>query len=145
MIETTNLTVSENLSMSTSKWFNSLFFAFCRTIEHLSRTAPMLLRYPAGSTCGSGDLGRATLGIVGGIDILEKPGVAGDFSDDCEENEPRSLRLAEFLRELESASDEVFFLREKRPMLATQGKWDWNVAVRACAFLATRVIVITVS
>lgn len=53
-------------------------------MPHLSRTAPMLLRYPAGSTFGSGALGSAILGMVG-IDILEKPGVEGDFSEDCDE------------------------------------------------------------
>lgn len=51
---------------------------------HLSRTEPILLRYPAGSTFGSGALGNAIFGMVG-IDILEKLGVEGDLSDDCEE------------------------------------------------------------
>jgi hypothetical protein len=71
--------------MSTSKWFNSFLLAFSNTKEHLSLTAPMLLRYPAGSTFGSGVLGMSTLGMVGGMevcDILEKPGVAGDLRED---------------------------------------------------------------
>lgn len=53
-------------------------------IPHLSRTAPILLKYPAGSTFGSGALGNAIFGMVG-IDILEKPGAEGDLSEDCEE------------------------------------------------------------
>lgn len=49
--------------MSTSKWRNSSLHAFAVTILHRSRTAPKLRRYPAGSSCGSGGLGMATLGI----------------------------------------------------------------------------------
>lgn len=71
MIETTNfVAASLNNDMLTSKWFNSFFFAFSRIIEHRSRTAPMLRRYPAGSTCGSGALGSLIFGMVGGMDIL---------------------------------------------------------------------------
>jgi hypothetical protein len=139
MIETTNLVVSSNLLMSTSKWFNRFAFAFASTGRDLSRTAPMLRRYPAGSTCGSGALGRLILGIAGfmGADILVKlekpgvPGVTGDFSDDCEDIDVTSARLDEFLREPPEVVDSEVFLREKRPM--TQGVlWfhlSWNVVV----------------
>jgi hypothetical protein len=88
----------------------------------------MLLRYPAGSTCGSGALGRAILGIVGGMDILEKPGVAGDLRDDSEDMEPISAREEEFLRESPEAevAEPDLGLREKRPMvIIVKGeKWD---------------------
>lgn len=76
----------------------------------------MLRKYPAGSTCGSGAFGNATLGMVGGIDILEKPGVAGDFKDDCEDMDAISARLDEFLRDPEVVEDPLS-LRENRPML----------------------------
>ncbi len=79
----------------------------------------MLLKYPAGSTCGSGAFGSAILGMVGGIDILEKPGVAGvtgDFSDDWEDWEPISARLEEFLRDPPEVVEPDLSLREKRPM-----------------------------
>lgn len=80
----------------------------------------MLLKYPAGSTCGSGALGISILGIVGGIevcDILEKPGVAGDLRDDCEDIEVISAREEEFLRDVE-VLDADLSLREKSPILA---------------------------
>src|SRR5882724_9706617 len=121
IIDTTNRVVSSNLLMSTLKWFNWLALAFSSTGRHLSRTAPMLRRYPAGSTCGSGALGRATLGIVGGIDIFEKPGVAGDFREDCDDIEPSSARLDELFRDPPDVVEPDLSLREKRPMLA-----DWN-------------------
>lgn len=139
MIETTNLVVSSNLLMSTSKWFNRFTFAFASTGRDLSRTAPMLRRYPAGSTCGSGALGRLIFGIAGfmGADILVKlekpgvPGVTGDFSDDCEDIDVTSARLDEFLREPPEVVDSEVFLREKRPM--AQGVlWchlSWNALV----------------
>jgi hypothetical protein len=57
MIETTKATESSNLDMSTSKWFKSLSSAFSSTTEHLALTDPMLRRYAAGSTSGSGALG----------------------------------------------------------------------------------------
>jgi hypothetical protein len=85
----------------------------------------MLLKYPAGSTSGSGAFGKLILGMVGGIDILEKkPGVAGvtgDFRDDCEDIEPISARLEEFLREPPEVVEPDLSLREKRPM--AQGNW----------------------
>lgn len=62
--------------------------------------------------------------MVGGIDILEKPGVAGvtgDFRDDCEDIEPRSARLEEFLREPPEVVELDLSLREKRPMLLAGG------------------------
>lgn len=57
MIETTKATVSSNLDMSTSKWFNLLSTAFSSNTEHLALTDPMLRRYAAGSTSGSGAFG----------------------------------------------------------------------------------------
>lgn len=86
----------------------------------------MLRRYPAGSTCGSGALGSVVLGMVGGmfIVILEKPGVCGvtgDFKDDCEDMEPMSARLDEFLRDPPEVVEPDVFLREKRPMVLTVG------------------------
>jgi hypothetical protein len=121
IIDTTNLVVSSNLLMSTSKWFSWFAFAFSSTARHLSRTAPMLRRYPAGSTFGSGAFGSGILGSMEGIaiDIFEKPGVAGvtgDFSDDCEDMDAMSARLDEFLREPPEVVDSDVFLREKRPM-----------------------------
>jgi len=82
----------------------------------------MLRRYPAGSTCGSGALGRLVLGMVGGMFmvILEKPGVpgvTGDLREDCEDMEPMSARLDEFLREPPDVVEPDVFLREKRPMV----------------------------
>jgi hypothetical protein len=80
----------------------------------------MLLRYPAGSTCGSGAFGRAILGMVRGIDILEKPGVAGvrgDFKDDWDDIEPISARVDEFLRDPPEVVEPDLSLREKRPMV----------------------------
>ncbi len=67
--------------MSTLKWFNRFLLAFFNTTAFLSLTEPMLLKYPAGSTCGSGVFGMGIFGMVG-IDILEKPGVAGDLRED---------------------------------------------------------------
>jgi hypothetical protein len=67
---TTNLAASLNLLMSTSKWFSWFAFVFSRTKLHLSRTAPMLLKYPAGSRDGSGCLGMGILGIVGVIGVV---------------------------------------------------------------------------
>jgi hypothetical protein len=125
IIETTNRVVPSKWLMSTLKWFNWFAFAFSNTGKDLSRTAPMLRRYPAGSTCGSGALGKLVLGMVGGIDILEKKpgvaGVAGDFSEDCEDMEPISARLEEFLREPPEVVEPDLSLREKRPM--AQGNW----------------------
>lgn len=117
-MDTTNFVVSLNLLISTSKWFNSFLFAFFSTTEHRSRTALMLRRYPAGSTCGSGGLGRAILGMVGGMDILEKPGVAGDLSEEADEMELISAREDEFLRDEEVMVEPDLSLREKRPMVA---------------------------
>jgi hypothetical protein len=130
IIDTTNFVVSSNLPMSTSKWFSWFAFAFSSTGRHLSRTAPMLRRYPAGSTFGSGALGSGILERVEGTDIVifEKPGVAGvtgDFSEDCEDMEPISARLDEFLREPPEVVDSDVFLREKRPM-ARGGVVGWT-------------------
>jgi hypothetical protein len=120
IIDTTNRVVFSNFPISTSKWFNWFAFAFSSTGRHLSRTATMLLRYPAGSTCGSGAFGRAILGMVRGIDILEKPGVAGvrgDFKDDWDDIEPISARVDEFLRDPPEVVEPDLSLREKRPMV----------------------------
>lgn len=61
------------------------------------------------------------MGMVGaiGFAIFEKPGVpgvTGDLSDDCEDIEPMSARLEEFLREPSEVVESDVFLREKRPM-----------------------------
>lgn len=82
-----------------------------------SRTDPMLLRYPAGSTCGSGAFGKGMLGI-GGMDILENPGVAGDFKEVWDDMEAASARLEEFFRDPPEVIDADLSLREKRPILA---------------------------
>jgi hypothetical protein len=61
------------------------------------------------------------LGIVGGIevcDILEKPGVAGDLRDDCEDCDVVSAR-DEFIREPEVV-DADLSLREKSPIVAVE-------------------------
>ncbi len=92
----------------------------------------MLRRYPAGSTCGSGALGKLILGIVGGmlIAIFEKPGVpgvTGDLRDDCEDMEPMSARLDEFLREPSEVVEPDVFLREKRPMVVVVFDLSRNV------------------
>ena len=58
-----------------------------------------------------------------GFAIFEKPGVpgvTGDLSDDCEDMEPMSARLEEFLREPSEVVEPDVFLREKRPMVARQ-------------------------
>lgn len=126
MIETTKLVVSSNLLISTSKWLSSFLFALSNTTEHRSLTAPMLLKYPAGSTCGSGAFGRSILGMVGGIeacDILEKPGVVGDLSEDCEDIDLTSAR--EVLRE--EMLDPDLSLREKSPILAVSIAKSWVV------------------
>jgi len=74
----------------------------------------MLRRYPAGSTCGSGDFGNAIFGRAGS-DILENPGVCGDLSDDCDDIEAFSVRLLRVTAEL---TEPVLSLREKMPILA---------------------------
>ena len=53
------------------------------------------------------------------MDILEKPGVAGDLRDDSEDMEPISAREEEFLREPTEAEvvEPDLVLREKRPMV----------------------------
>jgi len=53
------------------------------------------------------------------MDILEKPGVAGDLRDDSEDMEPISAREEEFLRESPEAevAEPDLGLREKRPMV----------------------------
>lgn len=54
-----------------------------------------------------------------GFAIFEKPGVpgvTGDLSDDCEDMDPMSARLEEFLREPSEVVEPDVFLREKRPM-----------------------------
>ena len=69
---------------------------------------------------------------MGGIevcDIFEKPGVAGDFKDDCEETEVISAMDEEFLREPD-VLDADLSLREKSPILAgpigeTWVLWMW--------------------
>ena len=72
MIFETKDTTSGNFRMSTSKWRSSSLYAFAVTILQRSRTAPKLRRYPAGSSCGSGGLGMATLDIG-----LGEKGVSG--------------------------------------------------------------------
>lgn len=63
MILATKVITSPNFSMSTSKCFRSFRRALSVTILHRSRTAGRLRRYPAGSSCGSGGLGRSILGM----------------------------------------------------------------------------------
>lgn len=86
-------------------------------IVHLSRTEPMLRRYPAGSTCASGAFGRAILGK----DILVLyAGVMGDLREVCEDTDLTSPTLGateELWRVLPDATELDLSLREKIPML----------------------------
>lgn len=77
----------------------------------------MLLKYPAGSTLGSGAFGMSILGITGG-GILGYPGVVGDFNDEVEDwpSDEVSAREEEFFRE--EIEEEVLSLRVKIPMIA---------------------------
>ncbi len=58
--------------------------------------------------------------MVGGIDILENPGVAGDLREDCELIDAISGRLEEFLRDPSDVVELDLPLREKRPMMAVR-------------------------
>jgi hypothetical protein len=65
MIPQTKLTTSENLDISTSKWFKVFVIAFSATMFDRSRTAPRLRKYAAGSRFGSGGFGISTFGENG--------------------------------------------------------------------------------
>jgi hypothetical protein len=114
MIDTTNFVVSLNLLISTSKCINLFALAFCSTTLLRSRTAPIDLRYPAGSTAGSILRGIGTEGIFGVI----LTGVVGERNDEDELTEFISTKLV--FRD--SPVVELDF-REKSPMMASfEGK-----------------------
>jgi hypothetical protein len=116
MIDTTNLVVSSNLLISTSKWFRRFSLAFSRTNFDLSRTAPILRRYPAGSTFGSGAFGRGMVRMLGVDIFLEKLGVVGVLIEYAEEMEPFSIKLEPPVLILPSLAAGLFF-RENNPIL----------------------------
>jgi len=75
----------------------------------------MLLKYPAGSICGSGVFGSGMLGIIGEKVILEA-GVIGDLREDWEElKDWTSARMEEFF--LEESLEDFFSFLENRPIL----------------------------
>lgn len=115
--------------MSTSKCFNSLRIALSVTILLRSLTAPKLLRYPAGSSCGSGGRGRSTLGIeVGEKGVKGVPGVVLVPEDlfivvlrgggDLMLEAPEAMLTFDVLIDGLPEALGAFSLREKRPILA---------------------------
>lgn len=83
---------------------------------HRSRTLPILLKYPAGSTCGSDARGISILGIIGGI--LLYPGVVGDLREEEREDcEIDMVSVTEPRLELEVLEEDGFSLRVKRPIV----------------------------
>jgi hypothetical protein len=65
MMLETKLTTSGNLRMSTSKCFSSFLIALVVMTLDRSLTAAKFLRYPAGSSSGSGGFGRSIFGTCG--------------------------------------------------------------------------------
>lgn len=109
----TKLTTSGNLRMSTSKCLSSFLTALVVMTLDLSLTAARFLRYPAGSSSGSGGFGRSILGTCG------EKGESGVFGAEVL-FVPAELRF--MARELKvPAGDLMLELPESRLT------WDWTV------------------